>query len=160
EDSEASSEEAEAVAQGDSEGDSKEDDHDEEAEHEHEVHLAGPMYELGRRFSAIWYAGRAENTEMIHYQLHEIEELVAELDEHSPKENGVDVVDRLEGDVVAPLEKLEEEMEGSDDVDFEGDYDAITENCTSCHADTGHEVIRVTRPEYNPYPNIDMEPAD
>lgn len=142
--------------------------HEEEAEehgeHEHDhaegVHLADTMYELSRRYSAIWYAGELGNSEMLHYQAHELEEMVEGLEEASPKENGVDVVARLKSDVLQPIEDLETAVEDGDRDAFEDTYATIMENCESCHADTGHDYIDVKKPEYNPYPNLDFRPEN
>lgn len=141
----------------------KEGDHEDEHEHEGEhgedhVHLAGPMYELSRRFATVWFAGRAGNAQMVHYQIHEAEELIAELEEASPTENGVDVVARLNDDILPNLEKLEKAAASGDTESFEKTYRKTMNNCTSCHADTGHPQIRVKIPEYNPYPNLEMSP--
>lgn len=125
-----------------------------------EVELAGPMYELGRRFSAIWYAGRDGNMEMVDYQHHEIEELVEELEEGSPTENGVEVVPRLQNEVVKPIEEMEGDVEEGDTEAFESAYTDVMDNCTGCHADTDHAYLRVEKPEYNPYPNLRMEKSE
>jgi hypothetical protein len=136
----------------------------EHGEHEHDhaegVHLADTMYELSRRYSAIWYAGELGNAKMLHYQAHEIEEMVAGLEEASPKENGIDVVTRLKSDVLEPIEKLETAVEEGDRDAFKDTYTAVMKNCEECHADTAHDYINVKKPEYNPYPNLDFRPEN
>src|SRR5690554_6925871 len=67
------------------------DSHDEDHAHD-EVHLGAHMFEIGRRYATVWYAGEAGNKAMVDYQIHEIEEVVDELREAKPMEEGVDVV--------------------------------------------------------------------
>ncbi|MFB6350985.1 MAG: hypothetical protein ABEN55_23415, partial [Bradymonadaceae bacterium] len=121
---------------------------------------ADVMYELGRRISAIWFAGQVGNKAMVDYQVHEIEELHAELAKASPTENGVDVAARLKSDVLKPLEGLSKTVGKSDLGDFEKTYTNIMKNCESCHTATGHDFINLKKPEYNPYPNLDMTPEE
>jgi hypothetical protein len=112
------------------------------------------MMTLSRRFAAIWFAGRNNRSEMLHYQIHELEELLAEIEEASPTENGIDVANRLNSDVLSKLEALETRID--DPEAFEQSYREIAQNCSSCHADTGHDYIDVTVPTRNPYANIDL----
>jgi hypothetical protein len=138
-------------------GEEEHDDHDEHAEEEHghhDVHLGNKMYELQRRWAAIWFAGKAGDAEMVKYQTHEIEEIVAVLDEHDPQEAGVDVVDRVNVHVTDRLEGIEEAAEANDQELFEKRYNVVTAGCNGCHAETKHAFIRVKKPEYNPYPNL------
>lgn len=138
------------------------DEHGEEhGEHDHGgIHLADVMVELGRRYSAIWFAGQVGNEPMVEYQIHEIEEMYDEVAEASPTENGVDVASRLQSDVVEPLEGLSAAAGESDIGGFEKTYTNIMDNCESCHADTGHDYLNLKKPEYNPYPNLDVTAAD
>ena len=157
-----------AVAPADKPGQTEgEDDHHEreEEDHAHEhgeegVHIADAMYELSRRFSAIWFAGQVENRAFVDYEIHEIEELQADLAAESPKEAGVDVAARLKSDVVEPLGKLSTAVGESDLGKFDDVYHQIMKNCETCHADTGHDFINLKEPEYNPYPNLDLAPRD
>lgn len=135
-------------------------EHDEHADGDehghHDAHLGGQMYELSRRFSAIWFAGKAGNKPMVKYQVHEMEEVIEEIEKSAPTENGVDVAERLQDDVGSRLEALEESV-GSDE-DFEQTYRAIMGKCGTCHTQTNHGFIQPRIPEYNPYPNVKMEP--
>lgn len=138
-------------------GDGSEDGEPFDEAHEHDddhFHLGGKMYEITRRFSAIWFAGEAGNAAMVKYQTHELEEVIAEIDEAKPKEAGVDVSSRLKSDVEAHFEDLEKHAESGDDRAFEATYRKVMNNCTTCHADTKHGFIQVKLPEYNPYPNL------
>ena len=134
-----------------------EEEHDEHAEEEHghhDVHLGNKMYELQRRWSAIWFAGKAGDAEMVKYQTHEIEEIVESMEEHDPQEAGVDVVDRINVHVTNRLEGIEEAAEKNNQELFEERYDTVTDGCNGCHAETKHAFIKVKTPEYNPYPNL------
>lgn len=133
------------------------DEHDEHAEEEHghhDAHLGNKMYELQRRWAAIWFAGKAGDAEMVKYQTHEIEEIVASMEEHDPQEAGVDVVDRINVHVTDRLEGIEEAAADNNQALFEKRYNIVTDGCNGCHAETKHAFIRVKKPEYNPYPNL------
>jgi hypothetical protein len=140
--------------------DKKADEHDEHDEHteeehgHHDVHLGNKMYELQRRWSAIWFAGKAGDAEMVEYQTHEIEEIIAALEEHDPQEAGVDVVDRVNVHVTDKLEGIEEAAAADNQKLFEKRYRAVITGCNGCHAETKHGFIKVKMPEYNPYPNL------
>ncbi len=131
------------------------DDHDGDDHHD-EVHLGESMNELTMRFSAVWFAGKAGNAEMVDYQIHEIEEMVDELRPAAPQENGVDVVERLDADILSGLEDVEEAVESSDPEAFEASYRSVMKSCGSCHHSTGHGFIKPKIPDYNPYPNLDL----
>ncbi|RAL22337.1 hypothetical protein DL240_10840 [Lujinxingia litoralis] len=135
----------------------------EEARHQEahahdEGHLGAHMYEIGRRYAAVWYAGKAGNAAMVDYQIHEIEEVIEELRAVRPVEEGVDVVDFFERGVLPGLERLEEAVDAGDQAIFEREYAAVFAQCNACHTATKHGFITVGRPEYNPYPNLKMGP--
>ncbi len=125
-----------------------------EAHDEEHFHLGGKMYEISRRFSAVWFAGQSGNAAMVKYQTHELEEVIEEIAEAKPMEEGVDVSARLKSDVEAHFEDLEKQAEAKDKKAFEATYRKVMNNCTVCHADTKHGFIQVKVPDYNPYPNI------
>lgn len=137
-------------------GSNEKDENDDHDKHEHTegVHLGAHMYELSRRFAAVWYAGQAGNIAMLDYQLHEMEEVIEELDETRPEEAGVDVVARLKSDVESQFENLEASVEKGDTEAFEATYQTIMAKCTTCHVDTKHAFIQVKTPDYNPYSNV------
>ncbi len=153
---------------GEGEGEAEQETAGDEHGHEHSehegdhggVHLADEMVELGRRYSAIWFAGEVGNAEMVDYQIHEIEEMLAELEAASPTENGVDVAGRLRSDVVDRLDELHVATREGEREAFGETYEEVMEACESCHADTGHDFINLKEPEYNPYPNLDFAPEE
>lgn len=133
----------------------------EESEHDHghadsHFHLAPKMVVLSRRFSAIWFAGLKGNHQMVHYQAHELEELLAEIKQASPTENGIDVARRLQSDVISKLEGLETATKDGETDTFRKSYKQVVQRCSGCHADTGHDYLNVTIPTRNPYPNMSL----
>ncbi|WP_164856270.1 hypothetical protein [Lujinxingia sediminis] len=152
----ASEEKAEATEAVVEPGDEAEEEHDEDHAHD-EVHLGAHMFEIGRRYSAVWYAGEAGNKAMVDYQIHEIEEVIEELREARPVEEGVDVVDYFERSVLPSLERIEEAVEAGDTATFEREYDAVITQCNACHTATKHAFIEIGRPAFNPYANVKMD---
>lgn len=136
-------------------GDSPEDPrHDVAGDDHHGVHLGEQMYELSRRFAAVWFAGQAGNKAMVEYQLHEMHEVIEELEEQRPIEAGVDVAARLERDVEAQFKPLEAAVVAGEKEEFRRIYTTVVANCNACHVETKHPFIVVSMPVYNPYPNL------
>lgn len=127
-----------------------------EDDHEGEVHLGEHMYEIGKRFAALWYAGKAGNVDMVDYQLHEMHEVIEEIESKDVEENGVDVGSRLESDVEAHFGPLKKAVEDQDSERFEELYTQMTARCTTCHIETDHGFLKVKKPDYNPYPNLEF----
>lgn len=118
------------------------------------VHLGNVMYELQRRFSALWFAGVGGNPEMVKYQSIEIGEIVDNIRAANPHEGGVSVVARLELHVLDRLDSLVEASEAGDRKAFEERYHQVMGGCNGCHVETNHAFIDVRLPEYNPYPSL------
>lgn len=130
----------------------------EDEEHEgDEVHLAAAMEELGRRYASVWYGAQAQNTAFVDYQIHEIEEVIDDMRSARPVEHGVDIVEFFDANIFPALERLEETLENNQD--FEAAYDAVIQQCNACHIATEHGFIKVKRPDFNPYPNLDVNPG-
>lgn len=127
-----------------------------EDDHDGEVHLGEHMYELSRRFAAVWYGGKAGNVEMVDYQLHEMHEVIEEIESAQVVENGVDVGGRLKSDVEAHFDALEKAVEDEDTKRFETLYTQMAARCTNCHLETDHGFLKVKKPDYNPYPNLEF----
>lgn len=126
-------------------------------EHHHGgIHLADIMQTVALRFSAIWFAGKAKNKEMVDYQLVELREAYREVEKASPVVHGVDVAERLE-DIINDIERLPKLVEKGKEKSFRNAYCGIVAKCSQCHADSGYDFIDVKIPYYNPYPNLKMK---
>lgn len=128
--------------------------------HDHDIELAQFMFDVSLRVAAIWFAGEANNTEMVEYQIHELEEIVDDIRAAAPEEAGIDIVEYFDTQILTQLEKAEEAIEEGDQEGFVAAYDAALTQCNSCHGATGYDFIRVVRPERNPYTNLDFTPAE
>jgi hypothetical protein len=149
------------------ENDEHEDEHHEEhaskGSEEHEghhhggVHLADIMQSMALRFSAMWFAGKHGNAEMLDYQLVEFREGIHKVEEARPKEHGVDVYKRLNRTVLKPIERLPKLVKDGKTNKFKTTYKSITKACSSCHAASGYDFIDVKIPTRNPYTNLDFQ---
>ena len=133
------------------------DDHD----HEHgearaTIHLGNEMYHIARRISAVWYAGKAGNAEMVDYQLHEIEEAAETIEEAQIVEHGVAVGPEFQKTVASRFEEMETAVKKGDMAAFEKLYTDTLAGCNACHARTDHGFIVIERPTRNPYPNLNL----
>lgn len=142
---------------GEGSGHSAEEDRE---EHDHAMRLGLKMQDISHRFAAIWYAGNAERTEMLDYQIHELRETIEQIGEADIEEHGLDVAEELDSRVGSRAEKLEEAVEKGEREKFRELYKGTMEKCNSCHAATEHGFIEVQIPERNPYPNVRIGAAD
>lgn len=109
------------------------------------------------RHAMLWFAGEAENWELVDYQIHEMEELIEEIEELHPVYDDVPVA-RLLGEMTHPaIEALETAMAARDLAAFTSSYDRLTQACNSCHVAADREVILVVRPSSPPITNLRMQ---
>jgi hypothetical protein len=109
------------------------------------------MIELQHRHATLWFAGDAGNWPLADYFLHELEELIEDID---PEYGGVPVADLL-GEMTLPVvEALEGAVEEGDRAAFARHFDQLTAACNACHVASGREAIVVQRPTAPPLTNL------
>ena len=114
------------------------------------------MGAVADRHAMLWFAGQAENWELVDYQIHEMEELIEEIEELHPVYDDVPVA-RLLGEMTHPaMEALEGALEARDLAAFTSSYDRLTQACNSCHVAADREVIQVVRPSSPPLTNLNL----
>lgn len=117
------------------------------------------MGEVGRRHATLWFAGEAENWALADYMLHELEELVDEIETLHPEYDGVPVADLL-GEMTHPaLQTLEGSVDQADPAAFEAAFGELTAACNGCHIAADRAAIRVRRPTSPPITNLDFDPG-
>ncbi|MFO8175191.1 MAG: hypothetical protein ACQET1_07755 [Gemmatimonadota bacterium] len=104
------------------------------------------MMELQHRHVTLWFAGEAENWPLTDYFLHEMEELLEDIENLHPRYEEVPIADIL-GDVTAPaVEALEDAVEEEQSAAFVAAYDQLTGGCNGCHAPADKAAIVIQRP--------------
>ncbi|MFQ5504429.1 MAG: hypothetical protein ACE5F1_06475 [Planctomycetota bacterium] len=124
-----------------------------EEEEEPESHLGEKMNSIARRFAALWYANQYENWALVEYEIHEIGEILEDIEKMHPIENGVNVAGVLEGVYNSNFGALRKRLEDRDKSGFEADYRQTMEACNKCHAQTKHEFIHIKVPAEPPVHN-------
>lgn len=116
------------------------------------------MAELGARHATLWFAGNAGNWPLADYQLHEIEELVGEIETLHPSYDGIPVAELL-GETTEPaLDELAAAVDAGDHEGFVRSFDQLTGACNGCHIASDREAIRIIRPTSPPLTNLDFQP--
>lgn len=116
------------------------------------------MGAVANRHAMLWFAGQAGNWELVDYQIHEMEELIEEIEELHPVYGEVPVAQLL-GEMTHPaMEALEAALAARDQGSFTSSFDRLTQACNSCHVAADREVILVVRPSSPPITNLSLQP--
>lgn len=116
------------------------------------------MVNLGTRHASLWFAGEAENWPLADYRVHELEELVEEIEERHPVYREVQVAHLL-GEMTTPAtEALENAVEEEDRAAFQQAYDELTSACNACHIASDRAAIAIQRPTAPPFTNLRYRP--
>jgi hypothetical protein len=115
------------------------------------------MGAVANRHAMLWFAGQAENWELVDYQIHEMEELIEEIEELHPVYDDIPVAQLL-GEMTHPaIEALETAMAARDRAAFTSSFDRLTQACNSCHLAADREVLLVVRPSSPPITNLSIQ---
>ncbi len=117
------------------------------------------MIHLQFRHASLWFAGEEENWELADYMIHELEELVEEIEEANPVYRGVAVAELL-GEMTHPaIEAIETAITRRDRDAFRMGYDQLTTACNACHIASERPAIVMQRPDHPPYGNLRFTPS-
>lgn len=116
------------------------------------------MVDLAMRHGSLWFAGEAENWALADYMIHELEELVEEIEELHPVYREVQVAQLLREMTHPAVEALEDAVEGEDPGAFVRAYDELTRACNACHVASDRGAIVMERPTAPPLSNLRFRP--
>jgi hypothetical protein len=112
------------------------------------------MIDLATRHSSLWFAGEAENWPLAGYMVHELEELLEDIEALHPVYRDVPVAQLL-GEMTMPqVEALEVAVADGDGAAFVDAYDRLTAACNACHAASDRGYIVMQRPTAPPLMNL------
>lgn len=120
--------------------------HEASDEHEESHELVSSMGSLQLYFGKAWFAGQAENWELAHFYVHEMEETMEEIIEDKVIHDDKDISKLMKDMAWDQLETLEERSEEDDLVAFNDAYSTMIKSCNSCHAVSGHSFIVIQEP--------------
>jgi hypothetical protein len=116
------------------------------------------MVDLGVRHASLWFAGDAENWPLADYMVHELEELVEDIEELHPVYREVQVAALL-GEMTRPaVEDLEDAVEEEDRTAFAEAFDHLTAACNACHVASDRGALVIQRPTAPPLTNLRFSP--
>jgi hypothetical protein len=111
------------------------------------------------RHAKIWFAGKARNWELAHYELDEIREGLDDAVKFHPLFKGVPVSAMVNQLTDQPLADLDAAVAAQDSARFSKAFDSLTGACNACHHAAGHGYIVIKRPGASPFSNQAFTPA-
>jgi hypothetical protein len=120
--------------------------------------LHSQMVEMQHRHAALWFAGDAGNWGLADYMIHELEELVEEMEEINPVYREVQVAELLQEMTVPAIEGMEDAVEAEDRAAFAQAYDQLITACNACHVASDRAAIVMQRPVEPPLTNLRYAP--
>lgn len=112
------------------------------------------MIDLAFRHASLWFAGEAENWPLAGYMVHELEELLEDIEAWHPVYRDIPVAQLL-GEMTMPqVEALEGAVADGDGAAFADAYDRLTAACNACHAASDRGYVVMQRPTAPPLANL------
>lgn len=93
----------------------------------------------------LWKSGKAENWELVNFELHELEERFEDIEKYHP---GHPETKQLKM-IYSPIEELETIAKEKDNSRFVNAFETLTATCNSCHQLNEHPFIKITTPNSN-----------
>jgi hypothetical protein len=109
-------------------------------------------------FAKLYFAGKAKNSELAEFELHEVEENLDKAVTLRPEEQGTNLVGLNDGFKQTQLAALKMAAQQKDWTTFQAAYTEAIGVCNGCHEETGHPFIVITVPAAPPVPNQQWEP--
>jgi hypothetical protein len=107
----------------------------------------------------LWYAAKAQNWPLADYQLNEMKEVFAEVQDQVPKYKTIpvgDMIDAITTGVIADLEKTVADKRFKN---FSAAFDKLTAACNDCHKAASRGFIQIRRPTRSSFDNEEFRPA-
>ena len=112
------------------------------------------MLKMQIRHSKLWFAGINENWELADFQLHEMEELLEDIQKYKSDKDEVKLIPMIE----APLESVDAAVDAKDLEGFKSAYKNLTVTCNNCHVASKHAVNVIKVPETPIFSNQEFKP--
>ncbi len=119
--------------------------------------LANYMLSAQAHHAKLYYAGTEKNWELVHYNIHEIEELVEDLEKHHPIHDGVKIGKLAEAFLKPGIEQIEAAEEAQDLSAFKDAFEVLTAGCNNCHQQAGYDIINIKVPSKKEFGNQDFK---
>lgn len=118
--------------------------------------LATYMLNIQAHHAKLFYAGEAENWELVHYNIHELEEYIEEVQKVHPTHNGIEIAELAETLLEPGIEQVEEAEDAQSLEAFRTGFKVLTAGCNNCHEQAGYTIINIQEPNGKEYGNQDF----
>src|SRR6516162_7097489 len=106
----------------------------------------------------IWLAGEARNWDLAGYQLGELKEVFADVQDLLPRYQNIPVGEMIDALMTGTITDLEGSIATRDFSKFSASFDKLTEACNSCHQAANRPYIAIRRPAQSNFSNQDFSP--
>ena len=106
----------------------------------------------------LWLAGDARNWDLAGYQLGELKEVFADVQDLVPRYQNIPVGDMIDAIMTGTIADLEGSIASRDFNKFSGSFDKLTQACNSCHQAANRPYIAIRRPAQSNFSNQDFSP--
>lgn len=117
--------------------------------------LGDMMLKMQTRHAKLWFSGINENWELADFQLHEMEEVIEDIQKYKGEEEEIKLLTMI----LAPLDSVDAAVDAKDLERFKSSYENLTTTCNSCHVASKHPYNVVKVPDGPMFSNQDFSPV-
>lgn len=120
---------------------------------EGDIEVADYMHKLQIFSAKLYFAGQEGNQELVDFYLHELEETMEILEDANVVDEGIEISRQISAFGVPAIEYFEKMLEKEGMEAFESSYENLITSCNSCHVQTKHPFIKISKPTTPPFSN-------
>ncbi len=105
----------------------------------------------------LFFAGVANNKELVKFYLHEIEEEMETIADAQIIDDEINISRMMRQIGLPAIKNFEDEYKKNPE-NFETIFSALTQACNTCHATANYPQIIIVKPEFNPFTNQQFIP--
>jgi hypothetical protein len=106
----------------------------------------------------LWLAGETRNWDLAAYELGELKEVFADVQDLLPRYQNIPVGEMIDAIMTSTIAQMESSIAAKDFGKFSASFDKLTEACNSCHQAANHPYIAIRRPTQSNFSNQDFLP--
>jgi hypothetical protein len=122
--------------------------------------LGSMMNQIQVYHTKLYHATINQNTALMAYVLHEIDEVFDDVLYVHNEHDGVEIGKIAANTILPALSDFEKIVANKDTAKYIEAFDYLTVNCNKCHVTSGHEFIRIGNPTQDSYLNQDFKRLD
>ncbi len=105
------------------------------------------MSGIQRHHTKLWFGGINNNWKLASFEIHEINELLEDLEEYQSSRKETRFLNMISPDI----DSIKTAIESKNVNDFKQKYIRLTNMCNDCHIKTEYEFIKIAVPDKNPF---------